>query len=484
MRYLSILLSLLLSLPLSASATQYLSQRDSSIYIVNGYMQRLQDELIVSFELSVDRHLSSNESVVLEPMVQDSLGKIVTLPKIYISSRKQHVMVQRGFYKDIDLSNALQHKNGVKQSFHYLESLPYSDWMKSASLVVNEESCGCGLPIANSVAFTANITTPYTLPNELPLLAYVMPEETALKLRVDKGCALILFPVNDTVVNPAFGNNRVELDKITNSIDIIKRDTNCTVTEVNIHGYASPEGPYRVNERLSRGRSNSILKYVENIYHFPQEVLHAEHTAEDWVGFEALLDGSSYIHKGEIMKIIHSDLTPDQKEHMIRVKYPQFFRMLLDDWFIMLRHTYYVIEYEVCPFNSVAQIEQIYNDNPRNLSLNELFRLSQHYTDGSKEQDNVFITSVVFYPDDPVANLNAACVALRKRDVVAAKQYLEFSLDCAERDLAMGVYYLLTDDNHESISYLDRAKASGVAESQQFILMYQALTNYISSKEI
>ncbi|MFI3292476.1 MAG: hypothetical protein SNI70_03035 [Rikenellaceae bacterium] len=476
MKYLYTILFILSLLPISAANT--LSTRDSSIYVVRGNMQRLQEELIISFELSINRELASNESVVLEPKVVDGLGKEVILPKIYINSRKQHIMVQRGFYEDVNPSNTLMRKNGSQQKFHYLEALPYSKWMESAALVVNEESCGCGLPIANDIAFTTDITTPYIIPAVLPQLAYIMPEETALKLRVDRGSAFVVFPVNDTVVKPSYVNNQFELDKIIQSIDVIKSDSNCTVTEVYIHGYASPEGPYKLNERLARGRSNAIIKYVKDMYNFPSDLLKVESTPEDWIGFEALLVGSSYKYKNEILKIINSNLKPDQKEQKIKAKYPQFFRMLLDDWFIMLRHTDYAIEYEVCFFNTIEDIERIYGSKPNNLSHNELFQLSQYYSEGSEERDNVFMKAVMLYPEDPIANLNAAGVALRRRDVSVARRYLDLAPpNYGETDLAFGVYYLLIEEYDKAGVYLQSAEDKGIQESQQYMMIYQSLTN-------
>ncbi len=473
MRYLYTILLLLLALPIYA--VEYIPERDSSIHVVRGNMQKLQDELIISFELSVDRELSSNESVVLEPIVFDTLGRLVVLPKIYINSRRQHIMYQRGFYGDVDLSKTLQRKNGSEQRLQYLEALPYAEWMKASSLIVNEESCGCGLPISSDIAFTQGITNPFSMPDALPRLACVMPEEVDLKLRVDKGSAFILFPLNKTVLNPSFGDNKAELDKITNSIDIIKRDTTCTVRSVNIHGYASPEGPYKLNDKLSRGRTDAVKEYVNKLYHFPSSVLTTEHTPEDWLGFEALLYGSTYEKKGEILKIINSDIAPDKKESEIRTKYPQFFKMVLNDWFVLLRHTDYTIEYEVCFFNSIEEIERIYGSNPKNLSLNELFQLYESYPEGTQAKEDVLITSVELNPEDPIANINAAGVALRRRDLVAAKRYLDQSPECGEKDLASGVYYLLIGDYGQAGFYLKRAEALGVPESRDYMLIYQTI---------
>ncbi|MFR9651200.1 MAG: hypothetical protein SNG35_04165 [Rikenellaceae bacterium] len=347
--------------------------------------------------------------------------------------------------------------------------------MKSALLTVKEESCGCGLPIASNISFTAEITTPASMFADLPTLACVMPEETAIKIRTDKGSAFILFPLNDTVLHPLYGDNEIELEKIVNSINIIAQDSTCVVTDVYIHGYASPEGPYKTNERLSKGRTNSVVEYVNNICNFPEDILVAEYTAEDWEGFEALLINSSYINKSEVLKIIRSNQTPDQKERTIRKKYPQFFNMLLDDWFIMLRHTDYIIKYEVCFFSTIEEIEQIYHSNPRNLSHNELFQLSQRYSNGSDEQYDIFLKSVSLYPEDPIANLNAAGVALRRRNLTAAKQYIDLSPECGEKDLALGVYHLLSEDYDKASHYINRSNQMGVSESEQYLNILQSI---------
>lgn len=469
MKYLYIILFMIIFLPANAKVL-----KDSSIYVVKGNVQKMDDELIVSFLLSIDRELSSNESVVLEPIILNSDNEVM-LPKIYVNSRKQQIMVLREFYKDVDYSNSILRKNGTHQNFQYLESIPYSEWMESASLVINEESCGCGLPISSDIVFTSSVSSPYSLPEELPKLAYVMPEETELKLRTDKGSAYVLFQLSDTIIKPKLGNNQSELDKITNSIDIIKNDSNCIVTEVCIHGYASPEGPYKTNVKLARGRTNAVKDYISNIYQFSQGVLKTNYTAEDWLGFEAIVENSSYKYRNEILKIIRSELAPDKKEQKIRTKYPQYFKTLLADWLPILRHTEYTIQYEVCLFNSIEEIEQIFYENPKYLSLSELFQLSLYYKDGSEQRNNVIMQSVQLYPDSPIANLNAACVTLRKQDIARSKVYIDKSLECPEKDLLMGVYCLLINDYANSEKYLNKAKYNGIKESEEYIQIYESI---------
>ena len=442
---------------------------NDSIYVAKGNLQRLQEELIVSFELNVDKELSRNESVVLIPMIQDSLGHEIELPKIYINSRRQHIMFKRGFFNEPENTYSFLREKGELQIIHYLESIPYSQWMNGAYLVVNEESCGCGLPVSNNRMFTANINLPFSLPEQLPAMAMVIPNETALKIRSEKGSAYIGFPINDTIVDPSFGKNSEELNKIITSIDIIKNDSNCLVTDISIHGYASPEGLYKHNDILSRGRTNAIKEYVATLYDFSHDTYSTEHTPEDWVGFEALLVNSNYVHKIDILKIVNSDIHPDKKEQKIRAKYPQFFQMLLDDWFVILRYADYVIEYEVESYNTIEEIAQVFKTNPYNLSLNELFQLSESHPEDSEERYIVYMTAVVLFPDNPVANLNAACVSLLRREAASARRYLNKAHDCGQKDLAEGVYYMLTKDYEKAKFYLKQAKERGIEEANQYI---------------
>ncbi|MDH6321728.1 Tfp pilus assembly protein PilF, partial [Parabacteroides sp. PH5-13] len=62
---------------------------------------------------------------------------------------------------------------------------------------------------------------------------------------------------------------------------------------------------------------------------------------------------------------------------------------------------------------------------PRQLSLNEMFLVANTYPEGSPQFAEVFETAVRLYPEDPVANLNAAASALKAGDQVRAERYLQ-----------------------------------------------------------
>lgn len=469
MRYLLItILSMLICTPIYAVDEE--AEKDSTIYLVRGNMQQLKGELIISFELGVERNLSSNETVVLEPIVRDTLGEeLVALPKIYINSRKQQIMYERGFYGDTEASHALQRKNKTTQNYHYLEALPFETWMKTSYLDIIEESCGCGIVHNSEVAFPSNIHTPHSLPDVLPTMATIEPTEGLEKLRFEEGVAYVAFPLDQSVVKSSFRDNQQELQKIVNSIDLVKQDTNCVVTEIYIHGYASPEGLYMRNEQLSKERANAIKEYVADLYTFPDSLYNTQYTAEDWEGFAELMAISDYKERDQVLAIIDGDVSNDAKEYTIRTKYRKLFQSLLKNEFVKLRRTDYVVAYDVRFFNTPEEIAATYDTKPYNLSVSELYQHAQSYPTGSDEQNSALLTTAVLFPEDEVANLNAATVALARQEVVAARAYLDKSPQCAERDLAEGVYYLLCEDYDISEWYLLKAQEAGIAESDAYI---------------
>ena len=62
-------------------------------------------------------------------------------------------------------------------------------------------------------------------------------------------------------------------------------------------------------------------------------------------------------------------------------------------------------------------------ERPQKLDLNEFYLAAQEYEPGTDEFTEVFETAVRMFPDDTIANLNAANAAMR-RDYDSARRYL------------------------------------------------------------
>lgn len=284
-------------------------------------------------------------------------------------------------------------------------------------------------PVIVEVPVVIEKPAPYTPSYEL---AYIEPQAEKEKSRHLSGQAYLSFLVNKTDIRRDYRNNAVELSKVEETINVVRKDPNTTITHIDIHGYASPEGSFANNKRLAEGRAQAFKDYVQQLIDLPANIFSVESTPEDWEGLIAALDAP------ELLAIAKSEADPDAKERQMKTRYPAQWKQLLADVFPTLRHSDYRVSYTIRPF-TVEEARDIIRSKPQQLSLNEMFLVANTYAPGSKDYDDVFETAVHMYPDDETANLNAAVIALRKDNLEAASRYLTKAGQSAEAQNARGV---------------------------------------------
>lgn len=456
---------------LSLHAQAPVAKDNGTVRTTSSSLYKAGKELVVSISLEITRNFLPNESLVLGPIVSDSLEHRLELPPIYINSRKQQIVFMREADKKEKDAEALQRKNGSRQTMHYLQSVPFEKWMNHATLTLVEKSCGCGIPGEENFTCIARLHPQTPL---IPQFVFLTPQIESLKVREENGCAFIDFPVNVAAIYKTFGNNEKELNKITETINTVKNDTNATITHINIHGYASLDGPYRLNEKLARERTQSVKKYISQLYTFDETRIQTTYTPEDWEGFEAFLCDTTFQQKEAIMKIITSDIHPDLKEKRLKEQFPAFYHFALKHWFTLLRHSDYTIEYQVRPF-TIAESRKVFATNPKNLSLEEMFRLALACTPGSAAYNQIFMTAVQLFPDNPTANLNAACIALMQRDTQKATIYLNKAPEVPETILAKGVLRFLENNYEEAERLFQQAKEAGISQADENLRLIREL---------
>ena len=102
-----------------------------------------------------------------------------------------------------------------------------------------------------------------------------------------------------------FRSNAIELAKIMQAIDLVRNDSNVTVSHIAIHGYASPDGSLALNEKLSAERTQALKSWVMSKYQFDEALFTTAHTAEDWEGLVNFLRNNNTLEgREEILNII------------------------------------------------------------------------------------------------------------------------------------------------------------------------------------
>lgn len=110
----------------------------------------------------------------------------------------------------------------------------------------------------------------------------------------------------------------------------------------------------------------------------------------------------------------------------------------------------------------VGQGRIIIRENPKFLSLSEMYQVAISYPKGSKDFVGVFDIAVRIYPNDEVANLNAAAVALSQKDLNAALKYMEKADHTTAEFLNnTGVYNFLNGDIQRAVAAFEQAARLG-----------------------
>ena len=165
------------------------------------------------------------------------------------------------------------------------------------------------------------------------------------------------------------------------------------------------------------------------------------------------------------MALIDSGEESDAKEARLKAEHPDAYRRLLTDCYPALRCTRYRIDYVVRGFD-VDEAKALIGTRPQNLSLQEMFLVAKTYEPGSEAFNRVFDVAVRLYPDDPVANLNAANALLEHGQAQEALRYLDKAGAMPEADNARGAALLLLGRYDEARLCLERAKKAGVREAE------------------
>ena len=461
-RYTLLYMSALLAAPCALQAqTDSPRLADNSIVVENKKVEQTGHNLVVDLTFNMDSlHLRSNQRLVFTPIVRSTGGQERTMPQIIANGRKQDISYKRYAHKDYpDDAQVVRRKNGTAQSYEYNAIVPYEEWMKNADVVIAEDLCGCGNVEEQDQTVIQRLRTPY--------MAYLRPKAEARKARTEEGRAFIDFPVDKTTLYPDYRNNPRELDKIVNTINLVKEDKNVSITGIEIHGYASPEAPYNYNARLAEGRAKTLTDHVRRLVNLEDRLFKVTSTPEDWDGLREAVLSSNLEHKQEILDIIDDNkLTPDTRERKIKSNYPKEYRFMLDTYYPALRHSDYVVSYTVRPF-SVEEAKEILRTKPKQLSLEEMYLVAQTYEPGSDEFNEVFQTAVHLYPEDETANLNAACAEIERGDYKAASRYLAKAGNSPYAAHARGVMAMKQGNDDEARRQFTIAAQGGVKEAQQ-----------------
>lgn len=440
---------------------------DTRVMIRNYQVVQTDNKTVVSLDFVLDSlQVPSNRYRAFTPVIisRDST-QIDRMKTLIVTGRRQEIVFERDGIDPIYAENCVKvlRQKDEPQTYSYTDAVDRQAWHQGASVYMECDLCGCGDQKKNELAYLGDLSKPD--PYDLIRLADIVPA-VAKKERSLHGTAYITFVVNKWDMKPDYMDNRRELRKITDTLDVMVADPNVSVRQVKIHGWASPESPYEHNKMLAENRAKSLTEYVKHLYNLPSEVFApAEATPENWIGLRKAveeMDETILPHKQQILDIIGDmSLQPDPKEWKIKQQYPAEYKYLLQNVYPGLRRSDYEISFNFSDF-TLEQAKEIYKKKPYQLSLREMWDVAQTLEPNSPEYNRMMQTAVNVYPDDPQALLNLANVAIRQKDLLKAESLLERAGDSAEALNSRAVIAIIQQHYDDATTLLQQAAAKGL----------------------
>ncbi len=446
-------------------------ETDTRVMIKNFQVAQTDGKTVVSLDFVLDSlAVPSNRYRAFTPVIisRDST-QIDRMKTLIVTGRRQEIIFERDGVDALYADNCVKvpRQKGEPQTYSYTDAVERQPWHNGASVYMECDLCGCGDQKKNELAYLGDLTPPD--PYDLINLADIVPAPSK-KERNLHGSAYITFVVDKWDMKPDYMNNRRELRKITDTLDVMVADPNVSVRQVKIHGWASPESPYEHNKMLAENRAKSLTEYVKHQYNLPDDVFApAEATPENWLGLRMAVEEMSediLPHKQQILAIIGDlSLKPDPKELKIKQQYPAEYRYLLQNVYPGLRRSDYDISFNFSDF-TLEQAKDIYKTKPYQLSLREMWDVAQTMEPYSHDYNKVMQTAVNVYPDAPEALINLANIAIRQRDLLKAESLLERAGDSAEALNTRAVIAIIQQRYDDANILLQQAAAKGLDVSK------------------
>lgn len=438
---------------------------NGQVTVRNLFVSRSDDKLFISMDIDVSGlEVKSNREVIFTPALASD-DHTLSLPAVLVAGRNRYYHHLRN--DDLRPATTQLYRRSDVSVVEYRTVVPYEKWMNTSKLVTLNEVCGCcdeTIAGENEPLLALRFEPKAFVPSYI----YIRPKAEP-KINVLEGSAYIDFPVNRTEIHENYRRNPVELQKILSTIDAVRNDADTRIISVSIKGYASPESPYSNNERLAMGRTKTLKEYVRKQYNFADSQFITDYEPEDWAGLERYVESSSLDNKAGILALIRSNMDPDAKEQSIKTAFPKEYAFLLKEVYPGLRHSDYAVKYEVRAYTDVEEIKRLIKTQPQKLSLDEMYLAAQEMEIGSEEYNETFDIAVRMFPDDEVANLNAANIAMSRGDLKSAERYLQKAGDSPQATYARATLAALNKDFATAEKMFEEAARKGISDAEKML---------------
>ena len=206
------------------------------------------------------------------------------------------------------------------------------------------------------------------------------------------------------------------------------KDENLELKGVKVAAYASPDGPEALNEKLSKERGKNTESWLGGVFKGakvagkPADFVSVETTAEDWDGFQKLVQASDIQDKELILRVLSMYSDPQVREKEIK-NLSKVYLVLAEKILPELRRSKLVANVDRIGYSDEQFVEMINNNDLDNLNVEEMLYAATLTNDIDKKIE-IYKKSGEKFNCIRGYN-NAGFLYLKKKDVANAKGGLD-----------------------------------------------------------
>ena len=294
--------------------------------------------------------------------------------------------------------------------------------------------------------------------------------------------AFIDYPAGSTTLNPKYGNNRAELEKLNDRLRPLLASPKRM--RIELTGYASPDGSTKENEQLAGNRTIQFKNYLLKQYKLSNDgIVSVDWGGEDWEGLRSAVAASGKAYTAKVLAILDGTTSPDQRRKQLRdLEKGTVYKDMEKTFFARLRRIELTVTGEVLAVNTAGQdpaeldelAARLYTA-PKTLSQEEFLRLAAIYRPGTEQYREVYELMAYRFPDCRVAQLNAMAAALSLGDKESARIFGQRCADDPRSYINQGVLLLMDGDATSACDYFRKAMPENPRRARKNLAVAQEM---------
>ncbi|MCQ2114535.1 MAG: tetratricopeptide repeat protein [Bacteroidaceae bacterium] len=257
-----------------------------------------------------------------------------------------------------------------------------------------------------------------------------------------------------------------EVKALTNTIKNLKNDSTRQIKGIEVSSYASPDGGMDLNEKLAGNRGKSSENYINGQLRKikAQVSIESDITAEDWEGFQALVNASNIEDKAVILRILSMYTDPEEREAEIK-KLSALYKVLADEILPELRRSKMSLVVNVVG-KSDEEIARLAKEDATKLNEEELLYAAT-LTNDMAEKQAIYAKATEQFPNSVRAFNNLGYAYYEQGKYAEAQRCFEKAISMDANNTAinfnMGLVMLVNNNIDKAEEYF--GKSAGVGKS-------------------